>query len=193
MLVCNTTPVRTFTIVGQLDVLVDVLDGTVRAPRHVLDPDDDFATPPDLLSEIGQTERFFATRSRDPEAGEIRARFAELRTRPDVEVVDLTDHEAEIYMELRSLDYSRSHGLAGELGRGESATMAIAEARAWGVVMDDAVARQALAERSPEAAILTSRQLLRQAATRGIVDSGCAQRIYDGMLASGYRGPGRLF
>lgn len=193
-LICNTTPIRIFTIVGQIDLLVELLGGTVHVPRQVLDPDDDFATPPDLLSEIGATERFFATRSVDSDRGDIRARLAGLRTRSEIDVVDLSAVELDLYAELRAPGYVRRvRGLAGTLGRGEAAAMAIAETRSWAVAMDDAVAREVLAERSPATTIVTSHGLLRQAVGRELIDSGSAQLVYDDMLAKGYRGPEQFF
>lgn len=193
-LVCNTTPIRIFTIVGQLDLLIEVLGGIVTVPRQVLDPDDDFETPPGLLSEIGGTERYFASRSTDSEAGEIRARLSALRIREEIEVVDLAGLELQTYGELRSAGYAqREHGLAGALGRGEAAAMAIAESRTWSVAMDDRVAREVLGLRSPATPIFTSRELLRRAVAQGLIDSGCAQLVYDDMLAKDYRGPAELF
>ena len=59
-LVCNTTPVRYFALVGQFELLVRILDGEVRVPRQVLDPDEDPDGIESLVSEIAQSERYWA-------------------------------------------------------------------------------------------------------------------------------------
>lgn len=160
-----------------------MLGGAVRVPRQVLDFEDPPDGPADLLSEIGKSERFFLHRSTDDDAKGSWSRLAELRSRSEIDILDLDGEELHIYAELR----------AARLGAGEAAVMAIAERRGWSAVMDDGEARRVLSTRSPKTRIVTSRELLVRAVVQGMVDSGSAQLIYDDMLDKRYRGPATLF
>src|SRR5712692_5661790 len=91
--VCNTTPLRYFALVGQLDLLADVLGGRIRVPRQVLDPDEDPDGVSSLLSEVGKSERYWASRSNAADALERWSRLRALRQRSDLEVVDLDEEE----------------------------------------------------------------------------------------------------
>jgi predicted nucleic acid-binding protein len=192
-LICNTTPVRYFALVGQFDLLVRILDGEVRVPRQVMDPDEDPDGIEGLVSEIAQSERYWAKRSVDAEAMQNWDRLRKLRSRHDIRVVDLEDDELVAFSEMVSPSYTKSIGLAGPLGSGEAAVIAIAESRSWTAAMDDALARDVLLRRSPETRVITTRELLRRAVAQQLVDSAEAQLIYDDMLAKGYRGPPGLW
>jgi predicted nucleic acid-binding protein len=192
-LVCDTTPVRYFALVGQFAILVRVLGGEVCVPRQVMDPDEDPDGIESLVSEIGQSERYWAKRSVDPEAMQNWDRLRKLRARDDIRVVDLEDEELGAFAEMISPRYTKSIGLAGPLGPGEAAVIAIAESRDWTAAMDDALARQVLLRRSPGTSVVTTRELLRRAVAQGVLDSLGAQLIYDDMLAKGYRGPPSLW
>jgi len=192
-LVCNTTPVRYFALVGQFDLLVEVLGGVVCVPRQVIDPDDDPDGIESLVSEITQSERYWAKRSVDPEAMQNWDRLRKLRSRNDIRVVDLDDDELEAFAEMIGPRYAKSVGLAGALGHGEAAVIAIAESRSWTAVMDDALARDVLLRRSPGTGVLTTRELLRRAVAQDLLDSAEAQLIYSDMLSKGYRGPPGLW
>jgi predicted nucleic acid-binding protein len=192
-LVCNTTPVRYFALVGQFELLVRILGGEVRVPRQVMDPDEDPDGIESLVSEIAQSERYWAKRSVDPEAMQNWDRLRKLRSRDDIQVIDLDDDELGAFSEMVSPSYTKSIGLAGALGSGEAAVIAIAESRNWTAAMDDALARDVLLRRSPGTRVITTRELLRQAVAQQLVDSAEAQLIYDDMLAKGYRGPPGLW
>jgi hypothetical protein len=187
--VCNTTPVRYFALVGQFDLLVGLLGGEVRVPRQVMDPDEDPDGIEGLVSEIAQTERYWAKRSLNPEAMQNWDRLRRLRARDDIRVVDLDDDELGSYSDMVGSSYAKSIGQAGSLGPGEAAVIAIAEHRGWTAVIDDALAREVLLRRSPGTSVATTWDLLRRAAAQGLVDSAEAQLIYDDMLAKGYWGP----
>jgi predicted nucleic acid-binding protein len=192
--VCNTTPVRIFAIIGHFDVLTAALGGTVRIPREVLDPDEDPDLPEALLSEVGRAQRYFAKRSSDHEALERRERLSALRTRSDIDIIDLEAAEQDRKAELTSRSTARAHGLAIPLGQGEAAVMALAEHREWVAVIDDAAARRILASVAPAVEVITSRELLVGAVTEsGILNSAEVLLIYEDMLAAGYRGPPDLF
>jgi hypothetical protein len=192
-LVCNTTPVRYYALVGQFDLLAETVGGTVLVPRQVLDPDEDLHGVPSLLSELGRSEIYWSARSQgDADATENWSRLMGLRSRTDLEVIDLAGEESLAYAELVSPDFARAIGLAGTLGPGEAAVIAIAGARGWDAALDDAPARQALAQRCPGTAVFTTRELLRRAVPDQLT-SGEAQLIYDDMRAKGYRGPPSLW
>jgi hypothetical protein len=168
----------------------------VLVPRQVLDLEEhpDGLTPTSLLSEIGRSERYWAARSGDQEGMERWNRFRALRTRTDIELVDLDDAEVALFAEVSSWRFARSLGLAGPLGSGEAAVIAVAETRGWDAALDDFAARNALSHRNPGIRIWTSRELLRQAVlARSLLDSAEAQIVYDDMLAEGYRGPATLW
>ena len=192
-LVCNTTPVRYFALVGQFELLVRILDGEVRVPRQVMDPDEDPDGIESLVSEIAQSERYWAKRSVDAEAMQNWDRLRKLRSRHDIRVIDLEGDELGAFSEMVSPSYTKSIGLAGPLGSGEAAVIAIAESRSWTAAIDDALARDVLLRRSPGTRVITTRELLRQAVAQQLVDSAEAQLIYDDMLAKGYRGPPGLW
>jgi len=195
LIICNTTPVRHYALVGQFDLLVSTMGGRVLVPRQVLDLDDDpdGLSPTSLLSEIGRSERYWAARSGDQEGMERWNRLRALRPRTDIEVVDLEDAEVGIFAEVSSGGFARSLGLAAPLGAGEAAVIAIAETRRWDAALDDFAARTVLRHRNPGIQIRTSRDLLRQAVVaRSLLDSAEAQSVYGDMLVEGYKGPARL-
>lgn len=187
--ICNTTPVRHFAVVGQFDLLARILGGTVKVPRQVLDPDEDPDGVASLLSEIGQTERYLARRAREIERW---SRLRALRQRHDLEVIDLTQDELGVFTEVQSRQFAQELGLAA-LGAGEAAVIAIASERSWAAVLDDAAARKALAHKSPATDVWTSRELLRCAAGQRYITSDAAESIYLEMREAGYRGPDSLW
>jgi predicted nucleic acid-binding protein len=191
--VCNTSPVRYFALVGQFDLLVKLLGGKVRVPRQVLDPDEDPDGIQSLASEIARSERYWARRSLDPEAMQNWDRLRRLRSRNDIDVVDLDDDELLAFAEMTGPSYAKSVGLAGVLGPGEAAVMADSENRGWTAAMDDALAREVLLRRSPGTGVVTTRELVRRAVAEDLVDRAEAQFLYDDMLARGYRGPPGLW
>jgi predicted nucleic acid-binding protein len=193
-IVCNTTPVRYFALVGRIDLLVDVCGGRLTVPRVVFDPDEDpDLRPTSLLSEIGQSERYWAARSHAVDALEIMTRLRSLRGRTDIEAVDLDEEELVILAEVSSRRFARDLGLVAPLGRGEAAVIAIAENRGWSAVIDDRAGRDSLALRAPGVEVVTTRELLRASALDGPISSSEAEQIYGEMLARGYRGPASLW
>jgi predicted nucleic acid-binding protein len=194
--ICNTTPIRYFALVGQFDLLVNIFGGRVLVPRQVLDLEEDpeGAAATSLLSEIGRSERYWAARSGNPEGMERWNRLRRVRQRSDVEIVDLDDDELIVYAKVTTAEFARSLGLAGPLGEGEAAVIAIAETRGWAAALDESAARRVIDHRSPELQVLTSRDLLRQAViAHSLLDSPEAQIVYEDMLADGYRGPEHLW
>lgn len=192
--ICNTTPVRYFALVGRIDLLVEAGGGRLTVPRVVFDPDEDpDLRPTSLLSEIGQSERYWAVRSHAVDALEMLTRLRSLRSRTDVEAIDLADEELVILAEVSSRRLARDIGLAAPLGRGEAAVIAIAENRSWSAVIDDRAGRDSLALRAPAVEVVTTREVLRASALDGPISSSEAEQIYGEMLARGYRGPANLW
>jgi predicted nucleic acid-binding protein len=192
--VCDTTALRYFAIVGQFDLLARVLGGRVSTPRQVFDDEDDVDTPRALVSELGASERYHRLRSvRGTEATDKWSRLRALRQRNDIEILDLTDDEESTYVELTSADLARSYGLAGPLGPGEAAVIAIADHRRWRAAIDEYAGRSILNDRSPGHSVVTTRDLVRIAATEGFITSPEAEIVYTDMLADGYHGPQTLW
>ena len=167
--------------------------GTIRVPRLVFDDEDDLTGPPDLLSEIGASEQYWAKRAQRAEAAEYWLRLGNLRTRSDIHIVDMELTELERYAELVSRNVQRRFRLAAKLGRGEAAVIAIAEEREWVAVIDDWEGRMVLQELSPSTRSITTRDFLRAAVFEQVIDTGAADGIYRAMLEAGYRGPSNLW
>ena len=119
--VCNTTPLRHLALARRVDLLSRVVGGQIRTPRQVFDHEEDPGGPAIEISEIGRSERYFASRADSGEMADKWGRLIEFRNRTDIEVLDLTERELHLYAELRSAEFARSVGLAARLGPGESA------------------------------------------------------------------------
>ena len=192
-LVCDTTPLRYFALVDRVDLLSRLLGGRIRTPRDVFDPGDNFDGPDALLSELGQSERFWLKRSRRGEARRNYDRFRALRLRVDIDVLDLDPAESLLCAQLQTGRFAGEAGLRDKLGKGEAAVIAAACTRGLSVVMDDKDGRRALAFRGPHCTAWTTQELVRRAATGGFVDSPEAVATYESMLAEGYIGPRSLW
>lgn len=187
--ICDTTPVRYFALAGQFDLLARILGGMVKVPRQVLNPDEDPNGIAALLSEIGRSERYWLKRSRDPQSMDYYSRLRAIRDRSAIEVIDLTPDEELAFAQMTLPSYLKPFGKIGPLGSGEAAVIAIAEARAWSAVMDEATGREVLGHRSPGTPVHTTRDLLRRAVSVALVGSVEADLIYRDMRGAGYRGP----
>lgn len=192
-LICDTTPVRHFALVGRFDLLARLVGGRVRVPRPVFDPDEDLDVAETLLSEIGQSERYWERRSRAPDHLEKWHRLRALRERDDIEVVDLENEELPTFGELQTPGYARRLGFAAPLGAGEAAVIAVAERRRWNAVIDDSEGRAAFVDRVPDQTAMTSRELIRSGVVDGALTSAEAERVYSDLLDGRYRGPPSLW
>lgn len=194
--VCDTTPLRHFAIVNQIDLLVQTLGGRVFTPRQVFDDEDDVDTPGVLVSELGASERYYRRRSAlEPEASDKWSRLRSLRQRNDIEILDISpdDDEEATYAELTSADLARRYGLAAPLGPGEAAVITIVTHRGMRAALDEYAGRNILADRVPGHATVTTRELIRIAVYDEHINSPEAEIIYSDMLAEGYRGPQSLW
>jgi predicted nucleic acid-binding protein len=188
-ILCNTTPTRIFALVDRFDLLVELCGGEILVPRAVFDPGEDPDSPRDLHSEIARSERYWQSRSIDPDAIDCWFRLRALRERDDIRVIDLTIEEEIRYAELQSREVQRRRGLVARLGAGEAAVIAIAESRRWIAAIDDGEARLVLAEECPDAIVTTTRELVRRAVSAELLDSSEAEELYGHMIDKGYRGP----
>jgi predicted nucleic acid-binding protein len=193
--IVDTTALRHFTLIGQARLLIQALGGTVNVPREVFDPDEDLNSPESLLSELGRTIRYVTGRRyADPDRDAHASRLYALRVDKAISVIDLTDDELAFSAELSSTNTQRRLDLAGRLGPGEAAVMAIAVSRNWAAVIDDGTARGALRELSGQTQIVTCQILLRTAVVAlELIDSAEAQIIYHDLLSGGFRGPDTLW
>jgi hypothetical protein len=191
--VCNTTPIRHFALSGHFELLVRLLGGVVRTPRQVLDHDEDPQGPDRLLSEIGQSERYWAYRATSCDRTEKWSRLHALRGRSDIEVVDLSEDELPTFADVQTIGYARTLGFASALGPGEAAVVAIAESRGLAAVIDDAAGRAAYHDKVPAGTVLTSRELLRAGVSDAILTSPEADLVYSDLLEGRYRGPASLW
>lgn len=192
-IVCNTTPVRYFSFVEQVNLLSRILAGRIRLPREVFDPADDLDGPDALLSEIGKSIVYWRRRGNRGSGFRNYSRLIELRLRTDIEIIDLSPRETTVKAELTAKRAVATYGLRGRLGSGEAAVMAVAESRQWAAVIDDSDARKVLARRCPECVVWTTQELLKRAVAAELVTTPEASSIYDAMLNEGYIGPHDLW
>jgi len=191
--VCNTTPLRHFALSGHFELLVRLLGGAVCTPRVVFDPEEDPQGPDRLLSELGESERYWAFRATSSDRTEKWSRLNAIRRRHDIEVLDLADDELPTFAELQTRSYARTLGFALPLGPGEAAIVAVAETRDLAAVMDDAAGRAAFDDKVPAGTVLTSRELLRAGVGAGLLTSPEADLVYADLLEGRYRGPDSLW
>jgi predicted nucleic acid-binding protein len=192
--VCDTTALRHFALVNRFDLLVRAVGGRVLTPRQVFDDEDDVDTPGVLVSELGASERYHRLRSaRGAEATDRWSRLRALRRRDDIEILDLAGGEETAYAELTSAALARGYGLAVPLGPGEAAVITIATHRDMRAALDEYAGRSILDDRSPGHPVVTTRDLVRIAASAGFIASPEAEIVYADMLAEGYRGPQSLW
>jgi hypothetical protein len=143
--ILDTSVLLYFLLVGQDDLLRQ-LDGLLRVPTAVYDPEDrslpeEAMSRSDLLSEMRQAIRHYEAAARSGAApvallGRVR-RVDELFEIGQLEVVELVDEESSFAARLQSRDGVYEYGLKVPLGPGESACVAIASHRAWTVATDD--------------------------------------------------------
>src|SRR5258708_21962413 len=124
---------------------------------------------------MGRTIRYGrGFRYKDTDRQDHANRLQALRLQTAISIIDLDDDELGLSAQLSSTTTQRQLGLAGRLGPGEAAVMAIAINRHWSAVIDDGAAREALRQLSPETYIVTCQILLRTAVAAEIIDSAAA-------------------
>jgi hypothetical protein len=161
----------------------------ILVPRQVWDPDENPSLPDQLLSELGMTIRYFSRRSGESDAQDSWTKLINLRLRKDISIVDLDDSELLVARSLGRLRRKGEPNRAPALGPGESAVIAVAEARHWAAGLDEGPARAVLANRSPGVNVRAIRDVLRWAVGADLLDSATAQNINHEMRSKGYKGP----
>ncbi len=112
-----------------------------------------------------------------------------LGTRKDISIIDLSDTELQVAADLRRMRRERGRDRIPALGRGESAVIAVAEARGWAAGLDETLARRVISRRSPRIRLRAIRDALRWAVANRLIESSEAQRLNSEMRAKGYKGP----
>jgi len=189
--ISDATALRYFALADRTDLLVATAGGKLAVPRQVLDPSEDPNGPEEFLSEIGHSARYFSKRPRrkDPSAMRRYSLLASLRSRVDLEVVDLGPQEQVAYATLMSRHFSREMGLRGTLASGEAAVIAWAERRDCVAVIDEADGRKVLALRAPKVTIATMLDVLKRAVEVSLISEDDARPLYESMREEHYRGP----
>lgn len=115
--------------------------------------------------------------------------LASLRSRVDLDIVDLGPQDQVAYATLMSRRFSREMGLRGTLASGEAAVIAWAERRDCVAVIDEADGRRVLARRAPNVRIVTTLDVLKRAVEVALIDETDARGLYQSMRDEAYRGP----
>jgi predicted nucleic acid-binding protein len=201
--VADTVVVNYFLAVGAFDLLRRLLGGAVQIPRAVFDPDEPDDVAEEAASELRRGLRLHRRRSNDRGIGsELRERssralphfedLANLATRGELVVLDLSADELSTFAELRDPTFVSRFSLVAGLGRGEAAALAIALGRGYDLATDDQDAIKAAAELSAEIQTHRIRGLLVDAADSGLVTRDKAREIHAAMVRAGFWDKGSI-
>lgn len=193
-----------FLLVGEEDLLCDLLGTPIRVPIAVYDPDDRSLPPEamrrsEYLSEMRQSARHYEVAATADIASRVSLervrRVDDLFDGERLTVVEMSETEARLAAELQSREGVAGAGLRAALGPGESACVAIAWERAWTIVTDDDAPLGVLdhlhGERSyPYERI---RKLLIRAATEKRLSKSQANELHAEMVELGFWDAGTPF
>jgi hypothetical protein len=194
--VCDTTRLRHLGLYafrhGRQDLIIR--PGGLLVPDVVADPNDPSGNAlldcdPDELCELARHERVFRLRhetSRDPSAWTSAEALQSLRLHPDLRVLHMTDFEADDAELYRRGWAAADPSLTGLLGPGESAVLAIADARGLRAGLDDLAARN-YADRLGVEWVTTQDSLVRLVA-ENVIDPNEAQHINAELRGGGFLG-----
>ena len=144
--VTDTVVLLYFLLVGEAELLVELLDGAIQVPRAVYDPEDrdlpiEALRHSDLLSEMRQSARHYEVAARTGHAPGLHLdRVLAVDRLYDtglVRVVDMTPEELTEAAGLQSRSVTKHHPIRAPLGAGEAACVAIASRRGWSILTDD--------------------------------------------------------
>jgi predicted nucleic acid-binding protein len=194
--VCDTVVVNYFLAVGQIELLTQLLGGSVQIPRTVFDPEEPDDIADEAASELRQGLRLHRRRTEgDGVGGELRARseralphferLPALAREGPLAILEMTADELALYAQLRDRQHVRQYGLIVGLGRGEAAALAIALTREFDVATDDQDAIRVLQAISPELRALRIRRLLIDARDAGLIDTDAAREIHGAIRNAG--------
>lgn len=196
--VVDTVVLRYFLFVDRGELLLDLLDRPIFVPRIVFDPDEGEPEREEAMSEVTRSLRVqrktAADLSRPPavramaalEADRL-ASASDLAARGDVEVVDLTSEEQELFARLTSKAGAAGLGLRFRIDAGEAACVALAASRGWALATDDSDALKALERLSKGHPCERIRRLLQRAAEERLVSRDEANAIHQEMTSLGFR------
>lgn len=144
--VTDTVVLLYFLLVGEAELLSELLGGAIQVPRAVYDPEDrdlpnEALRHSDLFSEMRQSARHYEVSARTGDAPDIFLnRVLAVDTLYDtglLQVVDMTPEELAEAAGLQSRSVTKYHAIRAPLGAGEAAGVAIASSRGWSIVTDD--------------------------------------------------------
>lgn len=172
--------------------------GGLYVPVAVANPNDPSGTDlldshPDDLSELARQERAFRLQhlnTGDLPAWDAAEAMRCLRLHPDLRVLRMTDDEADDAAIFRRGWAAADPSRTGLLGPGESAVLAIADARNMRAGLDDLAARH-YADRLGVESVTTQDSLVRLVA-ENVITATEAQEINTELRAAGFRGQPRL-
>lgn len=195
--VVDTVVLRYFLLVDEFDLLIALLEGEVLVPRVVFDPDELDSEPELTQSEMSRSIRVQVQRAGDTQrdaaarafAAQYSARLAEMTSHVEadkVAIVDLDDHERQLFAELVDGRSDRVD-LRFPLGRGEAACVAVAVVRDCIFVSDDNDGLRVLEELDPGHAYERVRRLLIRAGEKDVINKARANEIHQAMVEAGFR------
>lgn len=151
--VLDTVVLMYFLLVGEGNLLAELLGDPLRAPRAVYDPEDrglpeEAMRHIDLLSEMRQAVSHYETNARlsdiDPGLVDQIRHVDDLFDSGNMTVVDMSEDERAFAAALQSRDGIAGYDLRVPLGPGEAACVAIAWKRGWKIATDDTAALKVL-------------------------------------------------
>lgn len=202
--ITDTVVLLYFLLVGEADLLVELLDGIINVPRAVYDPEDrnisdEALRHSDLLSEMRQSVRHYSVAVRTGDTTDLHLRRVltvdDLYDRGIVQVVDMTAEELVKAADLQSRSVTAHHPIRAPLGAGEAACAAIASRRSWSIVTDDDAALAVMRSIHGEGGFEYERirKLLIRASHERLVTQQWANEIHREMRGLGFWDQGTPF
>jgi hypothetical protein len=202
--VADTVILRYFYVVGQADLLFDLLGEPVLVARVVFDPDEAAKTPERSMSEISRSIHVQRMRSADRRRDQSERRRAEShavrleQVAADhalgrLEVTDLTDAETVLFAKLASRGDPLNVGIPFALDAGEAACVALAVERRLVLATDDSDGLTAFRSLMPKGRYERIRRMLKRAGESGLVGRAEANAIHQAMRDAGFWDKGKPF
>lgn len=202
--VADTVVLRYFYVVGQADLLFELLGEPVVVPRVVFDPDEEENTPEVSMSEISRSIYVQRIKSGDKRRDTNERQLAEAHvvqleqvaahhSAGRITVTDLTDTETALFAKLASRGDPLKVGLPFALDAGEAACVALAVERKLVLATDDSDGLTAFRSLRPKGKYERIRKMLKRAGESDLVDRAEANEIHQAMRDAGFWDKGRPF
>lgn len=202
--VADTVVLRYFYVVGQADLLFELLGEPVVVPRVVFDPDEEENTPEVSMSEISRSIYVQRIKSGDKRRDTNERQLAEAHvvqleqvaahhSAGRITVTDLTDIETALFAKLASRGDPLKVGLPFALDAGEAACVALAVERKLVLATDDSDGLTAFRSLRPKGKYERIRKMLKRAGESDLVDRAEANEIHQAMRDAGFWDKGRPF